>query len=123
MRQKARDEAEKNDLDFEKFEEESEDSEEASEEESEEESDEANDTTRKSARSKRANRRKSAKDGKSQGEKARPESVDGTGLTDWFKLKSKSGAGAETDALEDVPEEYRGLVRDYFRVLNEGGKK
>ena len=42
---------------------------------------------------------------------------------DWFKMKSESGTGAEIDSLDDVPAEYRGLVRDYFKALNEGGKK
>ena len=42
---------------------------------------------------------------------------------DWFKMKSESGSGAEDDSLDDVPSEYRGLVRDYFKALNEGGKK
>lgn len=41
---------------------------------------------------------------------------------DWFKMKSESGTGAEIDSLDDVPAEYRGLVRDYFKALNEGGK-
>lgn len=41
----------------------------------------------------------------------------------WFKMKSESGTGAEVDALDDVPAEYRALVRDYFKALNEGGKK
>ena len=42
---------------------------------------------------------------------------------DWFKMKSESGTGAEIDSLDDVPAEYHGLVRDYFKALNEGGKK
>ena len=42
---------------------------------------------------------------------------------DWFKMKSESGTGAEVDSLDDVPSEYRGLVRDYFNALNNGGKK
>ena len=42
---------------------------------------------------------------------------------DWFKMKSESSTGAESDSLDDVPAEYRGLVRDYFKALNEGGKK
>ena len=42
---------------------------------------------------------------------------------DWFKMKSESGTGAEVGALDDVPAEYRGLVRDYFNALNDGGKK
>ena len=42
---------------------------------------------------------------------------------DWFKMKSESGTGAEVDSLDDVPPEYRGLVREYFKSLNEGDKK
>lgn len=42
---------------------------------------------------------------------------------DWFHMKSESASGAEADAYNDVPAEYRSLVRDYFRALNEGGKK
>ena len=42
---------------------------------------------------------------------------------EWFKMKSESGTGAEIDSLDDVPAEYRGLVRDYFKALNEGAKK
>ena len=41
----------------------------------------------------------------------------------WFKMKSESGTGAEVDSLDDVPAEYRGLVRDYFEALNKGGSK
>ena len=41
---------------------------------------------------------------------------------DWFRMKSASGSGAEADPMDDVPSEYRGLVRDYFKALNEGGK-
>ncbi|MGN0854438.1 MAG: hypothetical protein ACI4R9_02830 [Kiritimatiellia bacterium] len=48
------------------------------------------------------------------------ESEDGS---DWFKMKSETATGADTDTLDDVPQEYRGLVRDYFEALNEGGKK
>lgn len=43
--------------------------------------------------------------------------------SDWFKMKSDAATGADTEALDDVPQEYRGLVRDYFEALNEGGKK
>ena len=42
---------------------------------------------------------------------------------DWFKMKSESGTGAEIDTLDDVPAEYRGLVREYFKALNEGARK
>ena len=42
---------------------------------------------------------------------------------DWFKMKSESNTGAESDALDDVPAEYRGLVREYFKALSEGDKK
>lgn len=42
---------------------------------------------------------------------------------DWFRMKSASGSGAEADPMEDVPSEYRGLVRDYFKALDQGGKK
>ena len=42
---------------------------------------------------------------------------------EWFKMKSDSAAGADADELGDVPEEYRGLVRDYFDALNKGGEK
>jgi len=41
----------------------------------------------------------------------------------WFKMKSETAVGAESDALDDVPSEYRSLVRDYFEALNKGGKK
>lgn len=41
----------------------------------------------------------------------------------WFKVKGKSGSGAQADALDDVPAEYRSLVRDYFKALNEEGGK
>ena len=51
----------------------------------------------------------------------------GMDLTDdgeeWFKMKSESSAGAEADPMDDVPEEYRGLVKDYFNALNKGGKE
>jgi type II secretory pathway pseudopilin PulG len=42
---------------------------------------------------------------------------------DWFKMKSDSTTGADADPLADVPAEYRGLVREYFKALNDGGKK
>ena len=42
---------------------------------------------------------------------------------DWFKMTSEAGTGAEVDSLDDVPADYRGLVRDYFDALNKGGKK
>ncbi len=42
---------------------------------------------------------------------------------DWFRMKSSSSSGAEADPMDDVPSEYRGLVRDYFKALNQGGKK
>ena len=42
---------------------------------------------------------------------------------DWFKMKSESETGAEVDSLDDVPSEYRGLVREYFNVINKGGKR
>ena len=45
------------------------------------------------------------------------------GGQDWFKMKSDSATGADADKLDDVPEEYRGLVKDYFDALNKGGKK
>ena len=45
------------------------------------------------------------------------------GGADWFKLKSDSATGADADTMDDVPEEYRGLVKDYFDALNKGGKK
>ena len=43
--------------------------------------------------------------------------------SDWFKMKSESATGADADKMDDVPEEYRGLVKDYFDALNKGGKK
>lgn len=42
---------------------------------------------------------------------------------DWFRMKSSSSSGAEADPMDDVPSEYRGLVRDYFKALNQGDKK
>ena len=42
---------------------------------------------------------------------------------DWFKMKNETATGAEVDSLDDVPADYRGLVRDYFDALNKGGKK
>lgn len=42
---------------------------------------------------------------------------------DWFKMKSDSSSGAESSPLDDVPAEYRGLVREYFKALNEGSSK
>ena len=45
------------------------------------------------------------------------------GVLDWFKMKSNSSSGAESSALDDVPAEYRGLVREYFKALNEGSSK
>lgn len=42
---------------------------------------------------------------------------------DWFKMKSETATGTESDTLDDVPSEYRRLVRDYFDALNKGGKK
>ncbi len=39
----------------------------------------------------------------------------------WFKMKSESETGADADALDDVPEEYRALVREYFKALGNGG--
>lgn len=41
----------------------------------------------------------------------------------WFKMKGESGSSAEAEVLDDVPAEYRSLVRDYFKALNEGGGK
>ena len=45
------------------------------------------------------------------------------GALDWFKMKSDSSSGAESSPLDDVPAEYRGLVREYFKALNEGSSK
>ena len=45
------------------------------------------------------------------------------GASDWFKVKSESSSGAESTRLDDVPAEYRELVREYFRALNEGSAK
>ena len=45
------------------------------------------------------------------------------GALDWFKMKSNSSSGAESSPLDDVPAEYRGLVREYFKALNEGSSK
>lgn len=45
------------------------------------------------------------------------------GEADWFKMKSESSSNAETMNLNDVPSEYRELVREYFKALNEGGRK
>ena len=62
--------------------------------------------------------------GRARGRKARnvPRGVFGEdGEESWFKMKSESGAGAEVNSLDDVPAEYRGLVRDYFEALNKGG--
>lgn len=42
--------------------------------------------------------------------------------SDWFKMKSDSSADAESDGLDNVPAEYRGLVREYFNALNTGDK-
>ena len=38
-------------------------------------------------------------------------------------MKSDSSSGAESSPLDDVPAEYRGLVREYFKALNEGSSK
>ena len=37
----------------------------------------------------------------------------------WYRLVYVD----KVKSLSDVPAEYRGLVRDYFKALNEGGKK
>ena len=58
----------------------------------------------------------------SQTSNVREELGDDDGV-DWFRMKSASGSGAEADPMDDVPSEYRGLVRDYFKALNQGGKK
>ena len=44
------------------------------------------------------------------------------GEDDWFKMKSESGAGAESSGMDGVPDEYRTLVREYFDAINKGGK-
>lgn len=44
------------------------------------------------------------------------------GDVDWFKMKGNVRSEAEIDRLDDVPQEYRGLVRDYFNALKKGGK-
>jgi hypothetical protein len=49
--------------------------------------------------------------------------IDPDAEMDWFKMKSDSTTGADADPLADVPAEYRGLVREYFKALNDGGKK
>ena len=41
----------------------------------------------------------------------------------WFKMKTESSAQGESDTMSDVPEEYRGLVREYFKALEEGSRK
>ncbi|MGN0876389.1 MAG: hypothetical protein ACI4TC_03880 [Kiritimatiellia bacterium] len=42
---------------------------------------------------------------------------------DWFKMKGDVGSGADVAEPADVPEEYRGLVNDYFKAINcKGGK-
>ena len=47
----------------------------------------------------------------------------GEGDDEWFKMKGESGAGAEIDSMENVPDEYKGLVRDYCDALREGDRK
>ena len=41
----------------------------------------------------------------------------------WFKMKTESSAQGEADTMSDVPEEYRGLVMEYFKALEEGSRK
>ena len=62
---------------------------------------------------------------KDKGPKARVKLADDPedGGADWFKMKSDSATGADADNMDDVPEEYRDLVRDYFDALNKGGRK
>ncbi len=58
--------------------------------------------------------------------RGRPRTADPAAENDdeaWFKMKSESGTGADADALDDVPEEYRTLVREYFKALGNGGAK
>jgi len=73
------------------------------------------------------NAKPSGKDDKSPHERRknakRGEFEDGDEDDDWFKMKSETGTGAEIDSLDDVPSEYRGLVREYFNSLNKGGKR
>lgn len=42
---------------------------------------------------------------------------------DWFRMKSDSASGADRDRYEDVPAEYRELVKEYFKAINAGGDR
>lgn len=90
---------------------------------SDDDSEESDEDSAQSGKSKGGKSRKSKSSGRSpRGVKLDP-SGDQSGILDWFRMKSASGSKAETDAFEDVPEEYRGLVKEYFRALGEGGAK
>ena len=41
----------------------------------------------------------------------------GLGDLDWFKTKGDAKGERMDSALDDVPAEYRGLVREYFDAL------
>jgi hypothetical protein len=45
------------------------------------------------------------------------------GDADWFKNLSKLQPGEIEDALQNVPAEYRDLVREYFSELSKEAKK
>ena len=44
------------------------------------------------------------------------------GEADWFKMKGDVKTNTDVNRMDDVPEEYRGLVRDYFKALKKGGQ-
>lgn len=118
MKQQAQQQAQKNDLPMEQFENENDDNDEESDADSESDS---NQQSSKSSSSKKKNKKEKPRKEKHGVLIKRGATEDDS--MDWFKMKSESGAGAEANPMDDVPAEYRGLVREYFKALNEGGAK
>ena len=92
-------------------------------ESSEDDSEDSDEDSMQSGKSKGGKSGKPKPSGRSPRGVKRDASQDPDGILDWFRMKSASGSKAETETFEDVPEEYRGLVKEYFRALDEGGAK
>ncbi len=67
--------------------------------------------------------RKGDKAGKKNNQKKGVDSLLDGGDADWFKNLSKLEPSEIEDALQNVPAEYRGLVREYFSELSKEAKK
>ena len=109
MQEKAQQQADQNNLPMDQF-----------QPDSQSESSDASQNQQSNAQSKHDDKQRPEKEGRPRTAEEQDETDDGE---EWFKMKSESETGADADNLDDVPAEYRDLVKDYFDALNKGGRK